>query len=161
MHDAWRQITWMLASHNQQCDQSILHAYGESTGWSSWLMSIDRTHVNNYIHLVVVVFVRHRCRLRRRKTGGRRGWGATARRPREWSGSPSTVCFVYFLTDAAGFLTVRMPILSLLFAISLSLLLALDYMGLSRTVVLVIDHISILHVVAETRFVWVIQLINY
>ena len=40
-----------------------------------------------------------------------------------------------------------MPILSLLFAISLSLLLALDYMGLSRTVVLVIDHISILHVV--------------
>ena len=63
------------------------------------------------------------------------------------------VCFVYFLTDAAGFLTVRMPILSLLFAISLSLLLALDYMGLSRTVVLVIDHISILHVVAETRFV--------
>ena len=53
--------------------------------------------------------------------------GTSARRLREWSGSPSTVCFVYFLTDAAGFLTVRMPILSLLFAISLSLLLALDY----------------------------------
>ena len=30
-------------------------------------MSIDRTPVNNYIHLVVVVFVRRRRRLRRRK----------------------------------------------------------------------------------------------
>ena len=30
-------------------------------------MSIDRTPVNNYIHLVVIVFVRRRCRRRRRE----------------------------------------------------------------------------------------------
>ena len=30
-------------------------------------MSIDRTPVNNYIHLIVIVFVRRRCRRRRRE----------------------------------------------------------------------------------------------